>query len=56
MQASENTEERRIADYVRGYQEQPEPPEEVALAFAMSRAALANEPWAPLDSPSPPLL
>jgi metal-responsive CopG/Arc/MetJ family transcriptional regulator len=35
----------RVERYVQGYRKSPETPEEVASAFAMSRAALAGEPW-----------
>lgn len=39
------TEAERVERYVQGYRESPEAAEEVASAFAMSRAALAGEPW-----------
>ncbi|HYU31318.1 MAG TPA: ribbon-helix-helix domain-containing protein [Thermoanaerobaculia bacterium] len=35
----------RVERYVQGYRKTPETAEEVASTFAMSRAALAGEPW-----------
>ncbi len=34
-----------IRDYVRGYRQYPESPEEVEAAHSAASAVLANEPW-----------
>ena len=39
------TEAESVERYIQGYREVPETAEEVTSSFAMSRAALAGEPW-----------